>query len=285
MLVTNFNVKYVLYKIVCAFYQLADVGLIHPMRERSIRALNRTVDYIEESMPGCAWLREPARADGLCLLKAQRSTDIIWSSRVHRRHERFIAGRVGGRKGARFRPFRGLPQDWEASTSDPYALSMLEGNSPGAGQRELIADGSTTACRPWLPQTRGPLRSFTSIAIFISRLGNDLPSLGDRIVSGTVILFDESTSTIRTGRSTNSRRSRNSWRSAVAVYLSRLRSSAGRRTDRFCGRSGSIAFPFPRTLMPASIETSAIVLVQPRDDAASPTVRQRVPDKLSEASR
>ena len=51
MLVTNFNVKYVLYKVVCAFYQLADVGLIHPMRERSIRALNRTVDYIEESMP------------------------------------------------------------------------------------------------------------------------------------------------------------------------------------------------------------------------------------------
>ena len=51
MLVTNFKLKYVLYKIVCGFYQLFDVGRIHPMRERSMRALQRTVDYIERAMP------------------------------------------------------------------------------------------------------------------------------------------------------------------------------------------------------------------------------------------
>jgi hypothetical protein len=33
MLVTNFRLKYFLYKIVCGFYQLADVGRIHPMRD------------------------------------------------------------------------------------------------------------------------------------------------------------------------------------------------------------------------------------------------------------
>jgi hypothetical protein len=36
MLVTNFKLKYVLYKIVCGIYQLADVGRIHPLRERAL---------------------------------------------------------------------------------------------------------------------------------------------------------------------------------------------------------------------------------------------------------
>jgi len=51
MLVTNFKLKYALYKIICGFYQAADIGRIHPMRERSLRALQRSVDYIENTMP------------------------------------------------------------------------------------------------------------------------------------------------------------------------------------------------------------------------------------------
>src|SRR5580704_3554143 len=51
MLITNFRLKYVLYKIVCGAYQLADTGRIHPTRERAMRALQRTVDYIEREMP------------------------------------------------------------------------------------------------------------------------------------------------------------------------------------------------------------------------------------------
>ncbi len=51
MLVTNFRLKYVLYRIICGIYQVADVGRIHPARERSLRALKRSVDYIEQTMP------------------------------------------------------------------------------------------------------------------------------------------------------------------------------------------------------------------------------------------
>jgi len=60
MLVTNFKLKYVVYKIVCAFYQLGDVGRIHPMRERSLRALQRTTDYIERAMPDAVGFEAPA---------------------------------------------------------------------------------------------------------------------------------------------------------------------------------------------------------------------------------
>src|ERR1700733_7634739 len=51
MLITNFRLKYVLYKIVCGADQLGDTGRIHPMRERALRALQRSVDYIESAMP------------------------------------------------------------------------------------------------------------------------------------------------------------------------------------------------------------------------------------------
>src|SRR5262245_62683466 len=60
MLVTNFKLKYVLNKIVCAFYQLGDVGRIHPMPERSLRALQRTTDYIERAMPDAIGFEAPA---------------------------------------------------------------------------------------------------------------------------------------------------------------------------------------------------------------------------------
>lgn len=61
MLITDFRLKCVLYKIVCGIYQLADIGRIHPVRERALRALQRSVDYIERTMPdalGLESLRE-----------------------------------------------------------------------------------------------------------------------------------------------------------------------------------------------------------------------------------
>src|ERR1700685_1840475 len=60
MLITNFRLKYVLYKIVCGAYQLVDTGRIHPVRERALRALQRSVDYIERAMPDALGLETHA---------------------------------------------------------------------------------------------------------------------------------------------------------------------------------------------------------------------------------
>ncbi len=51
MLVTNFWLKYVLYRIVRAWYQLMDVGRIHPVRAMALRAFEESADYIEAHMP------------------------------------------------------------------------------------------------------------------------------------------------------------------------------------------------------------------------------------------
>jgi hypothetical protein len=75
MLVTNFRLKYVIYEIVFAFYQRRDIGRIHPMRERSLRALQRTTDYIERAMPDTVGFEAPTSRDTIlnsasyCFLK------------------------------------------------------------------------------------------------------------------------------------------------------------------------------------------------------------------------
>ena len=51
MLVTNFRLKYLLYRVVLAGYQLLDTGRLHPVRERAVRALRSSVDYIDLHMP------------------------------------------------------------------------------------------------------------------------------------------------------------------------------------------------------------------------------------------
>jgi hypothetical protein len=51
MLVTNFWLKYLAYKVICGIYQAADIGRIHPARERALRELRRSVDYLERNMP------------------------------------------------------------------------------------------------------------------------------------------------------------------------------------------------------------------------------------------
>jgi len=60
MLVTIFRLKYVIYKILFAFYQLRDIGRIHPKRERSLRVLQCTTDYIERAIPDTVGFEAPA---------------------------------------------------------------------------------------------------------------------------------------------------------------------------------------------------------------------------------
>jgi len=79
---------------VCAFYQLATSASFIPLGERSIRALNRTVDYIESRWPDAAWLREPARADSLCMKAAEVDGHYLSSAGFTGGQDAIIAARV-----------------------------------------------------------------------------------------------------------------------------------------------------------------------------------------------
>src|SRR5712692_11036521 len=112
MLVTNFKLKYVLYKIVCAFRQLGDVGRIHPMRERSLRALQRTTDYIERAMPDAVGFEAPAEVLAFALDMVKIDGHYLEFGVFTGGTIRFIARRAGGRLIHGFDSFAGLPEAW-----------------------------------------------------------------------------------------------------------------------------------------------------------------------------
>ncbi|MEN3363680.1 MAG: hypothetical protein V7606_954, partial [Burkholderiales bacterium] len=112
MLVTNFKLKYALYKIICGFYQAADVGRIHPMRERSLRALQRSVDYIENTMPDALGFESQRELTEFALSAVQIEGHYLEFGVFTGGTIRFIAPRIGSRVIHGFDSFEGLPEAW-----------------------------------------------------------------------------------------------------------------------------------------------------------------------------
>src|SRR5262245_2534442 len=112
MLVTNFRLKHLIYKVVCGFYQLADVGRIHPMRERSIRALNATVDYIEREMPDALGFDNQHDIIEYSLRVAEVDGHYLEFGVYTGGTISFMAKRIGGRVIHGFDSFEGLPEAW-----------------------------------------------------------------------------------------------------------------------------------------------------------------------------
>ena len=112
MLVTNFRLKFILYRIMCGIYQVTDVARIHPMRERSLRALDRTVEYIERAMPHA--LGFEAQRDLMTYALDEVHVDghylefgVFTGGTI-----RFMARRIKPRLFHGFDSFEGLPETW-----------------------------------------------------------------------------------------------------------------------------------------------------------------------------
>ena len=112
MLITSFKLKYFLNKAVCSLYQLADVGRVHPLRERSLRELQRTVDYIEKAMPDAIGLETQREIIDFALACATIEGHYLEFGVFTGGTMRFMARRVGGRIIHGFDSFEGLPEAW-----------------------------------------------------------------------------------------------------------------------------------------------------------------------------
>ena len=112
MLITNFRLKYVLYKIVCGAYQLADTGRIHPVRERALRALQRSVDYVESAMPDALGLESQRELIDYSLRAVGIDGHYLEFGVFTGGTIRYIARRIGPRTIHGFDSFEGLPEAW-----------------------------------------------------------------------------------------------------------------------------------------------------------------------------
>jgi hypothetical protein len=191
MLVTNFRLKYILYKIVCGFYQLADVGRIHPMRERSLRALQRSVDYIEHNMSDALGFDSQKELLEYSLAAAKVDGHYLEFGVFTGGTIRFMAKRVGGRTIHGFDSFEGLPEAWGGFNLGGGAFDV-KGRLPRVPANVKLHRGWFEASLPpWLGANAGPAAFIHIDCDLYSSTKTIFTLLADRIVPGTVILFDE----------------------------------------------------------------------------------------------
>ena len=191
MLVTNFRFKYIVYKIICGFYQAVDVARIHPARERALRALQRSVDYIEEKMPDALgfdtqrelieYSLQAAKVDGHYLEFGVFTGGTI----------RFIAGRVGGRTVHGFDSFAGLPEAWSGFNLGGKAFNV-GGRLPRVPNNVRLHRGYFEDSLPkWLAANAGSAAFIHLDCDLYSSTKTIFALLASRFTHGTIILFDE----------------------------------------------------------------------------------------------
>jgi hypothetical protein len=191
MLVTNFKLKYALYKIICGFYQAADVGRIHPMRERSLRALQRSVDYIENTMPDALGFESQRELTEFALSAVQIEGHYLEFGVFTGGTIRFIAPRIGGRVIHGFDSFEGLPEAWSGFSLGRRAFDV-GGRLPRVPANVRLHRGWFDDTLPqWVTANPGPVAFIHIDCDLYSSTQTILTLLADRCVAGTIILFDE----------------------------------------------------------------------------------------------
>jgi hypothetical protein len=191
MLVTNFWLKYAVYKVVCGFYQVLDVGRIHPARERSLRALARTVDYIEREMPDALGLDSQHEIIDYALNAVTIEGHYLEFGVFTGGTIRYIAKRIGEKTIHGFDSFGGLPESWSGYNLGGGTFD-LEGRLPRVPANVKLHRGMFDASLPvWLKDNPGPVAFIHIDCNIYSATKSVLDLLAPRITAGTVILFDE----------------------------------------------------------------------------------------------
>jgi hypothetical protein len=191
MLITNFRLKYVLYKIVCAAYQLADVGRIHPARERSLRALQRSVDYVESAMPDALGFETQRELINFSLQSVGIEGHYLEFGVFTGGTIRYIAKRIGKRIIHGFDSFEGFAEVWSGFSLGKKAFDV-KGQLPKVPDNVRLHRGYFDASLPkWLADNPGPVAFMHVDCDLYSSTKTVLDLLAPRLVNGSVILFDE----------------------------------------------------------------------------------------------
>lgn len=191
MLVTNFHVKRWLYKLVEAGFELFDVGYVHPVRARSLRSLERSVDYIEANMPDAlgfqsqrdlmSYTLKQITTEGYCMEFGVYTGGTM----------RFMAKKLPTREFHGFDSFEGLPEAWSGFDLGKGAFSV-NGKLPKVPANVTLHKGFYDSSLPeWKKQYTGKIAFMHIDCDLYSSTKTLLNELSDCLQAGTVILFDE----------------------------------------------------------------------------------------------
>lgn len=191
MLVTNFWLKYLAYKVICGIYQAADIGRIHPARERALRALRRSVDYIERNMPDALGFDSQRELIEYALAAVAVDGHYLEFGVFTGGTIRFIARRIDPRVIHGFDSFKGLPEAWSGFNLGRSTFD-LGGRMPRVPNNVRLHRGYFEDSLPtWLHDNSGHATFIHLDCDLYSSTKTVLELIAPRLTSGTVVLFDE----------------------------------------------------------------------------------------------
>ncbi len=191
MLVTNFRFKYFVYRIVCGLYQALDVGRIHPVRERALRALEDTVNYIDEAMPDAVGFETQKELIEYSLGQVKVDGHYLEFGVFTGGTMRFMAKRVSRQTFHGFDSFEGLPEDWGGFSLDSASFDV-KGKLPKVPANVQLHPGWFDKSLPeWTGRNPGSVAFMHIDCDLYSSTRTIFELLAERLQSGTIILFDE----------------------------------------------------------------------------------------------
>jgi predicted O-methyltransferase YrrM len=191
MLVTNFRLKYVLYRAVLAWYQLLDTGRLHPVRERAIRALATTVDYIDAHMADALGFETQRELLDYALSQTENAGHYLEFGVYTGGTIRHLATRRPGVTFHGFDSFEGLPDAWAGFSLGRRAFA-LGGRMPRVPNNVELHKGWFNDTIPaWRQRVSGPLAFLHIDCDLYASTADILRELAARLQPGTVIVFDE----------------------------------------------------------------------------------------------
>jgi len=191
MLVTNFRLKYLLYRVVLAGYQFFDTGRMHPVRERARRALTASVDYIDLHMPEAIGFDSQKELIDFALEQVSARGHYLEFGVFSGGTIRYIARRTRTAVIHGFDSFEGLPESWSGFTLGQRMFSR-DGRLPRVPANVALHKGWFKDTVPqWCGETNGPIAFIHIDCDLYSSTVDILTGLARRLQPGTVILFDE----------------------------------------------------------------------------------------------
>lgn len=187
MLVTNFWIKYILYKIVRAWFQLVDVGRVHPVRVMALRALEESADYLEEHMPeaiGFDTQKELLEfaVDSVAVEGHFTEFGVFRGGTIRRIAKRRPKQRIDG-----FDSFEGLPEGWFGHNLAEGTFST-GGKLPSVPSNVRLHKGWFDATLPqWLEANPGPIAFVHNDSDLYSSAVTIFELLAPRMQPGTII--------------------------------------------------------------------------------------------------
>jgi hypothetical protein len=191
MLITNFRLKYVLYQVVLAGYQLLDTGRMHPVRERARRALESTVDYVETNLPDALGFDTQKEVLAYAMGEVRVPGHYLEFGVFTGGTMRYLAGLKRNQRFDGFDSFEGLPEAWGGFNLGPAAFSR-GGKLPRVPSNVVLHKGWFSATVPaWAAATSGPVAFVHIDCDLYSSTVELLDALRERFQAGTVVVFDE----------------------------------------------------------------------------------------------